>query len=177
MTVPRSSDAAAGARAAVSSAVDGPAMLTPPERALPRCARRELDPDATMKIGEVADRLGLSLRSIRYYEEAGLVTPASRTSGGFRLYCELDVQRLLLIMQMKPLGFTLEQMRQVLQDLDDVDDAERPQNDRTPAARARLAVVSEDVDARYAALRQRLDIADMFRQHLRAELDPDGRSD
>src|SRR5690348_10590123 len=47
--------------------------------------------DPTMQIGEVADRIGLSLRTIRYYEEVGLITPSARSPGGFRLYTEDDV--------------------------------------------------------------------------------------
>ncbi len=60
-----------------------------------------------MQIGEVAERTGLSLRTIRYYGEVGLVVPSARSKGGFRLYTESDVARLLLIKQMKPLGVQL----------------------------------------------------------------------
>jgi MerR family copper efflux transcriptional regulator len=67
-----------------------------------------------MQIGEVAARTSLSLRTIRYYEEVGLAPPSARTTGGFRLYTEGDVQRLELIKQMKPLDFSLEQMRDLL---------------------------------------------------------------
>ncbi|WP_026066110.1 MerR family transcriptional regulator, partial [Actinoalloteichus spitiensis] len=67
-----------------------------------------------MRIGEVAERTELSLRTIRHYEEAGLVEPSGRSQGGFRLYTEADVQRLMVIRRMKPLGFTLEQMRDLL---------------------------------------------------------------
>ncbi|MGI8480002.1 MAG: MerR family DNA-binding transcriptional regulator [Gaiellaceae bacterium] len=47
-----------------------------------------------LKIGEVADRVGLSLRTIRYYEEVGLLEPTGRSPGGFRLYSEDQVTRL-----------------------------------------------------------------------------------
>ena len=57
-----------------------------------------------MQIGEVADQVGLSLRTIRFYEEAGLVIPSARSVGGFRLYSETDLDRLQLIKRMKPLG-------------------------------------------------------------------------
>ena len=43
------------------------------------------------QIGEVAERTGLSLRTIRYYEEVGLLSPSGRTAGGFRLYADSDV--------------------------------------------------------------------------------------
>ncbi|HYH29228.1 MAG TPA: MerR family transcriptional regulator, partial [Pseudonocardia sp.] len=71
-----------------------------------------------MQIGEVAERIGLSLRTIRYYEEVGLAVPSARSEGGFRLYAEDDVERLRVIMQMKPLGFSLEEMRELLDLLD-----------------------------------------------------------
>lgn len=66
-----------------------------------------------LQIGEVAERVGLSLRTVRYYEEVGLVTPASRSDGGFRLYSAADVERLQLLKRMKPLGLSLEEMREL----------------------------------------------------------------
>ncbi|MEV3852594.1 MerR family transcriptional regulator [Streptomyces microflavus] len=81
--------------------------------------------DKHMQIGEVAARTELSLRTIRLYEETGLVIPSARSQGGFRLYTETDVQRLMVIRRMKPLGFTLDQMRDLLDATDrlDSDDA------------------------------------------------------
>ncbi|MFI6638749.1 MerR family transcriptional regulator [Streptomyces sp. NPDC050504] len=76
-----------------------------------------------MQIGEVAARTELSLRTIRHYEETGLVAPSARSQGGFRLYTETDVQRLMVIRRMKPLGFTLEQMRDLLDATDRLDAA------------------------------------------------------
>ncbi|MFD6555183.1 MerR family transcriptional regulator [Streptomyces sp. NPDC058398] len=74
-----------------------------------------------MQIGEVAARTELSLRTIRHYEETGLVVPSARSQGGFRLYTETDVARLMVIRRMKPLGFTLEQMRDLLEATDRLD--------------------------------------------------------
>lgn len=75
-----------------------------------------------MHIGEVAERVGLSLRTIRYYEEIGLISPSARSQGGFRLYLEADVARLQLVKDMKPLGFSLDEMRDLLGVLDKLDD-------------------------------------------------------
>lgn len=72
----------------------------------------------TMHIGEVAERTSLSLRTLRHYDEIGLVNPSGRTDGGFRLYTDDDVRRLLLIRRMKPLGYSLEQMGDLLRVLD-----------------------------------------------------------
>ncbi|MEV1047913.1 MerR family transcriptional regulator [Streptomyces sp. NPDC049916] len=74
-----------------------------------------------MQIGEVAARTELSLRTIRHYEETGLVIPSARSQGGFRLYTETDVTRLMVIRRMKPLGFTLDQMRDLLDATDRLD--------------------------------------------------------
>lgn len=65
------------------------------------------------QIGEVADLVGLSLRTVRYYEEVGLLSAPARTEGGFRLYGSEHIDQLLLIKQMKPLGFSIEEMRTV----------------------------------------------------------------
>ena len=72
------------------------------------------DAGKLLQIGEVAERVSLSLRTVRYYEEQGLLEPESRTSGGFRLYSEDQVDRLALIEEMKPLGFTVQEMRELL---------------------------------------------------------------
>src|SRR5690606_40676868 len=65
---------------------------------------------STMHIGAVAERTGLSLRTLRHWDEVGLVQPSGRSDGGFRLYTEDDVERILLVRRMKPLGFTLAEM-------------------------------------------------------------------
>lgn len=62
------------------------------------------------KIGEVAELLGVTVRTIRYYEEAGLVEPL-RTDGGTRLYTERHVARLRAILHLAANGFSLEVIR------------------------------------------------------------------
>jgi MerR family copper efflux transcriptional regulator len=76
------------------------------------------DADAHMQIGYVAERTELSIRTLRHYDEVGLVTPSARSTGGYRLYTNRDVDRLRTIRRMKPLGFTLEEMRRLLDSLD-----------------------------------------------------------
>lgn len=153
--------------------MEGPWRL-PPERAKTRAELRASPAEqnkrgTTMRIGEVAERLGLSLRSIRYYEEAGLVAPSARTQGGFRLYTEPDVSRLLLIMQMKPLGFSLEEMGDVFVSLDALQSSDSTPQDAA-GARAGLVAVLTDVEQRLELLRARIGIAESFQDHLRAEL-------
>lgn len=71
-----------------------------------------------MHIGELAERTGLSLRTIRHYDQIGLLTPSGRSEGGFRLYTEGDLDQLMLIRRMKPLGYSLEQMGDLLRALE-----------------------------------------------------------
>lgn len=69
---------------------------------------------STMHIGELAERTGLSLRTIRHYDDVGLLPATARSDGGFRIYSEDDFERLMVITQMKPLGFSLEEMAEIL---------------------------------------------------------------
>lgn len=66
-----------------------------------------------MHIGEVAALTTLSLRTIRHYEEIGLVVPSGRSQGGFRLYVDRDVARLHLVRRMKPF-FSLDETKDLL---------------------------------------------------------------
>lgn len=86
-----------------------------------------------LQIGEVAQRTELSVRTVRHYHDVGLVTPSARSAGGFRLYTEADIQRLLVIRRMKPLGFTLAEMKQLLESLDTLDDASATADQRALA--------------------------------------------
>ncbi|WP_431232069.1 MerR family transcriptional regulator [Mycolicibacterium psychrotolerans] len=88
-----------------------------------------------MQIGQVASRTELSVSTVRHYDEVGLVTPSARSAGGFRLYTDTDVDRLLVIRRMKPLGFTLTEMKDLLDSLDVLGDAGAPADRRTAAAR------------------------------------------
>jgi DNA-binding transcriptional MerR regulator len=122
-----------------------------------------------LSIGEVAERIGLSLRSIRYYEEVGLAIPSARTKGGHRLYSEDDVARLLLIMKMKPLDFSLEEMGAVFRVIDVVRDPASSESARE-VARAQLDMYGTLVEERLRWLQERLVVAHDFRRWIQAEV-------
>ena len=75
-------------------------------------------PDAALlKIQEVAAETGLTTRAIRYYEEVGLLEPAARSEGAYRLYDESDLERLRHIKELRDeAGFSLAQIGQLLED-------------------------------------------------------------
>lgn len=89
-----------------------------------------------MQIGQVAGRTELSIATVRHYDEVGLVTPSARSTGGFRLYTEADVDRLLVIRRMKPLGFTLTEMKDLLDSLDILNGDGTTQRQRAAAVRS-----------------------------------------
>ena len=67
-----------------------------------------------IRIGEVADKLKVSPRTIKYYEELGLIKPGERSPGSFRLYGEEDVERLRRILKMKGMGLSLTAIGEIL---------------------------------------------------------------
>lgn len=122
-----------------------------------------------MQIGEVAQRTELSLRTLRHYDEVGLLQPSGRSDGGFRLYTEEDVDKLLVIRRMKPLGFTLEEMVEVMRHIETLLDADGAggspasgRDGRTEDARRQLAETLDEAYERRAKLRRQLALADEF---------------
>lgn len=67
-----------------------------------------------MRIGELANQLGINTKTIRYYEEIGLVPPAPRTSSGYRDYSDHDATRLVFIKSAQRLGLSLEEIAEIL---------------------------------------------------------------
>lgn len=66
------------------------------------------------RVGELAGRTGLSVRTLHYYDEIGLLSPSRRTGAGHRLYTAADVVRLQQIKSLRHVGFTLEEIRDCL---------------------------------------------------------------
>lgn len=114
-----------------------------------------------LRIGAVAKRAELSIRTIRHYDDLGLVRPSGRSEGGFRLYTHHDVGRLLLIRRMKPLGFSLDEMADLLAIVEAHDSAP---TDQTAAAVAEFVRVAQ---SRRDDLVAKLAAADEFISQLR----------
>ena len=127
------------------------------------------EPTPAMHIGEVAARTELSLRSLRHWEEVGLLRPSGRTDGGFRLYTEADVEKILVIRRMKPLGFTLDQMSVAMRDIETLHQ-HGPDEAGAADARDRLADLLREAGERRARLERQLAMADEFIELLGREL-------
>lgn len=112
-------------------------------------------PEGSVQIGVVAERTAISIPTLRHYDEVGLITPSARSEGGFRLYTETDVQRILVIRRMKPLEFTLAEMREVLDALDQLNGG-LATPEEVEAAQAVLRDCRRRVQEATARLRKRL---------------------
>ena len=95
-----------------------------------------------LRINEVAAEAGLTTRAIRYYEELGLLEPAARSGGDYRLYDRSDLERLLFIRSLRDdAGFSLAQIRQLLEDeVARERNRERFRETRDPAERRAILV-------------------------------------
>jgi MerR family copper efflux transcriptional regulator len=125
--------------------------------------------DNLMQIGEVAERVGLSLRTVRHYEEVGLVIPVARSHGNFRLYDDDAISRLLVIKQMKPLDFTLEEMGDLLTLRARLGDSRLGPDERA-SLQERLELYAEAAKRRCIALREQLEVAEALSRTLAEEI-------
>jgi DNA-binding transcriptional MerR regulator len=103
-------------------------------------------PDRLYAIGELAQELGVTTRTIRFYESKGLIAPARR--GIARSYTRRDRARLRLILRGKNLGFTLEEIAQYLK----LYDADPAQIAQTQMLLARVERAIDDLQAKRADL-------------------------
>jgi DNA-binding transcriptional MerR regulator len=112
-------------------------------------------------IGEIARKTHLSLRTLRYWEEVGLIRPTGRSAGGFRLYSDDELMRVELVRAMKPADLTIDELRELADLVDEV----RPYRD-SRGGRPRVEAVSRleeligRIRSRCEVLRGRLDDAE-----------------
>jgi DNA-binding transcriptional MerR regulator len=139
------------------------------------------EPARLLRITEVAGEVGLTTRAVRYYEELGLLKPAARSEGAYRLFDDDDVERLRFIRGLRDdAGFSLGEIGRLLED-----EAARARNrerfrmtEDTAERRAILVDALARVDRQIETLREKsgriarmIDEAEARRVHLRTHLD------
>lgn len=67
-----------------------------------------------VKIGEIAKRLAVSTDTLRYYEKQGILNSSARSESGYRLYSEQDIAQLSFVLRAKDVGFTLNEIKELL---------------------------------------------------------------
>jgi DNA-binding transcriptional MerR regulator len=125
--------------------------------------------DPYLQIGEVAERTGVTQRTLRFYEEKGLLKPPSRMDGGFRLYSEADVKRVTQIRRLQDL------LGVALADIKEMVDAEEmlrelraqydPESD-VAEKRRQLEKAKEVVEAQYSIVQQKMVHLDEMKSQL-----------
>ena len=115
--------------------------------------------EALYRIGEVAEAAGVSTRTLRYYEELGLLSPSGHSPGGARRYSDADLARVLRIRELQQLvGFNLDEIKALV------------------AAEARLDVLRTEFRAGRSPSRERqlvaeaIEINDRLREDMQAKL-------
>ena len=113
-----------------------------------------------LQIGEVAQRTGVTQRTLRFYEEKGLLRPPSRMDGGFRLYSEEDVKRVEHIRRLQDLlGISLAEIKEMV-DADEVLRELRSQYRPESAIaekRNQLQKATEVTEAQFAIVKQKME--------------------
>ena len=77
-------------------------------------ARYRAIPQGFMTVGEMAKKMGVTVRTLQYYDKEGLLSPSAESEGGRRLYTDKDLVALHQIISLKSLGFSLDDIKQRL---------------------------------------------------------------
>lgn len=77
-------------------------------------AKYKAIPEGYMTVGEVAEKMGITVRTLQYYDKEGLLSPSAKSVGGRRLYTDKDLVMLHQIVSLKSLGFSLHDIKQRL---------------------------------------------------------------
>ena len=134
-------------------------------------------PGATMlTVGQVADELGVTVRTLHHYDEIGLLSPSARSRAGYRLYTDDDLERLQHVVVYRRLGFSLEQITELLDGAATHDDLVGHLRRQRAAVMSRLDEMRELVTAIDRALEKEMTGINLSRDEQR-ELFGDGFSD
>ena len=129
--------------------------------------------ERTLRIGEVAERVGVTTRTIRYYEERGLLGAADRSKGAHRVYTEADVTRLLELIRLRDLlGLSLEELVE-LAEAEEARAALRGRWEETTSDEERLRIVEAAIplaERQLELVRARQQRLDEFAGELREKL-------
>lgn len=100
-------------------------------------------PEGFMTVGEAAKKMGVTVRTLQYYDEEGILSPSVQSEGGRRLYTDKDVIKLYQILTMKSLGFSLNDIKNRLISLDSPADVADALSQQAEAIRTKIKSLSE----------------------------------
>jgi len=104
-------------------------------------------PEGYMRVGELAKQAGVTVRTLQYYDKEGLLTPSAASEGGMRLYSDRDAVRLMQILTLKQMGFSLGEVKQRLTKLDTLVDVVQALSEQTAQITGQINTLTETLDA------------------------------
>ena len=131
------------------------------------------DSEGTITVRDAAARLGVTPRTLKYYEELGIVVPV-RSESRYRLYESADLDKLALVLRLRSLGFSLTAITAMVQQpFDAPAEGGRPRlsNASLKTLKATLSTQLEALDTRIAQVRRELKEAATLRAQLRRDID------
>ena len=103
-------------------------------------------PKEYMLIGEVAKKAGVTVRTLQYYDKEGLLSPTAESESGYRLYTDKDMVKLVQILVMKQLGFTLEEIKKRMSSLDSTDDVINALTQQAAEIRKKISLLTKSLN-------------------------------
>lgn len=100
-----------------------------------------------MRIGEIAKNADVTVRTLQYYDKEGLLSPSGESEGGFRLYTDKDMVKLLQILMMKELGFSLKDIKKRQPSMDTSKDVVNVLTEQANVIRKKIEILSKSLES------------------------------
>ena len=104
-------------------------------------------PDGYMTVGEVAKKMGITVRTMQYYDKEGLLSPSAESEGGRRLYTDKDLVTLHQILSLKSLGFSLDDIKSRLISLETPTDVATALTEQADSIREKIEQLTDSLTA------------------------------
>lgn len=104
-------------------------------------------PEGYMTVGEIAKKMGITVRTLHHYDKAGLFSPSAESEGGYRLYSYKDMVKLNQILAMKHLGFSLDEIKDCLVALETPDDVANALTEQAAIVREKMETLAASLKA------------------------------
>lgn len=102
-------------------------------------------PQGYMTVGEVAKKMGVTVRALQYYDREGLFCPSAVSEGGRRLYTDKDIIKLHQILSLKSLGFTIDEIKNRLTSIDTPDEIAAALTEQSKAIQAQIDMLTRSL--------------------------------
>ena len=99
-------------------------------------------PQGLMTVGEVAKKMGVSVRTLQYYDKLGLLSPSAQSEGGRRLYSQREIIKLHQILSLKSLGFSLEEIKSRIVSLETPQEVASALSEQAEVLKAKISALS-----------------------------------